>query len=785
MNTDARTGAPAIDLRTNGDDFDIYANNSGTLTAVRLSRPCARAPTAPMLPITIVNSGDINSIVTARPLEFSVPRGLLRCICAGSYSPIVITNSGTVSATTTANGVFAINASARDGANSSVTINNSGDLLAVGQTYAYGITARSTGGDNSPVSITNSGAIVSSASSGRALGINAYTEYANSSITITNSGGLKASSSGSAYAIRAENAGTDSPISIVNSGDLTASSTSASAFGIYGRTRNSSSLSIENTADIKATAVGGNVTGIEGKSADSSPINITNSGDITATTSFANADGIRATSGNSSPLSVDNSGKLTVATITGSAYGIRAQSGSSSPVTINNSGDMKVTATGASANGILGSSNGSNSAVEITNTAKIIVNGASANGIVASALGSHALGSGSTVSIVNSAELIVTGTNGAAGISATGVSDIIINNSADIHATSSQARADGIFIRSFGNNAPTEVVNSGDIRASGKTIAFGIAASQFGANRPLTIHNSGSVFAEGPSNAQAGYVAGISVYSQGSPTTIINSGDIGASSQLAIVVKNGPADIFNTGTIDGFVWLDADDTFINQAGGTFEARGTSDFDKYGTGGTDLFVNQAGATVHATGDTRFVNLETFKNQGLISTVDGATGDSFTISNTVGGKDLNFVASGNSTLAVDAFLGGPSNSSSDTFTIEGNVSGVTTVEINNTNAGPGVYNPTGIKLVTVTGKTPNSNAFQLAKPIDTGFFDYDLFFTPTGSGFWSLKSYPGAGAQLLAAAPHRGAGHLAPDLVDLVRPHGGFARAAERWRRTCRL
>ena len=83
----------------------------------------------------------------------------------------------------------------------------------------------------------------------------------------------------------------------------------------------------------------------------------------------------------------------------------------------------------------------------------------------------------------------------------------------------------------------------------------------------------------------------------------------------------------------------------------------------------------------------------------------------------------------------------------------MSGVTTVEINNTNAGPGVYNPTGIKVVTVTGKTPNSNAFQLAKPIDTGFFDYDLFFTPTGSGFWSLKSYPGAGASCCRSSSPR--------------------------------
>jgi len=60
---------------------------------------------------------------------------------------------------------------------------------------------------------------------------------------------------------------------------------------------------------------------------------------------------------------------------------------------------------------------------------------------------------------------------------------------------------------------------------------------------------------------------------------------------------------------------------------------------------------------------------------------------------------------------------------------------------------VFNPAGIRVVTVTGATPNPNAFSLAAPIDTGFFDYDLFFTPTGSGFWSLKSYPGAGALLL--------------------------------------
>ena len=88
-----------------------------------------------------------------------------------------------------------------------------------------------------------------------------------------------------------------------------------------------------------------------------------------------------------------------------------------------------------------------------------------------------------------------------------------------------------------------------------------------------------------------------------------------------------------------------------------------------------------------------------------------------------------------------------SKADNFIVEGNVSGATTVKVNNTNTGPGVFNLSGIPVVFVTGKTPSESDFQLAQPIDTGFFDYDLFFTPTGAGFWDLRSYPGAGAHLL--------------------------------------
>jgi outer membrane autotransporter protein len=66
------------------------------------------------------------------------------------------------------------------------------------------------------------------------------------------------------------------------------------------------------------------------------------------------------------------------------------------------------------------------------------------------------------------------------------------------------------------------------------------------------------------------------------------------------------------------------------------------------------------------------------------------------------------------------------------------------VNNTNPGPGVFNPDGIPVV---GGSANGDEFFLANPIDTGFFNYDLFFRPTGSGVFELRSFLGAGAFVL--------------------------------------
>jgi hypothetical protein len=224
-----------------------------------------------------------------------------------------------------------------------------------------------------------------------------------------------------------------------------------------------------------------------------------------------------------------------------------------------------------------------------------------------------------------------------------------------------------------------------------------------------------------------------------------NTGAIGAGNLFAIDTAGASTTVTNrgSGVITGFIDLsDEDDVFDNQSGAAFEARMTSDFGA----GDDRFANQG--TVHAIAidgvQPSFVNLEEFENDGLISTVNGSVGDVFTLS----GPGLQFVARGDSKLALDAFLG-PPGSTADNLVINGNVFGQTALLINNTNPGGGAVNKQGIPVVFVNAPVVDAKSFYLTKPVDAGAFDYDLFFVPTGSGFFELRSFPGGGAHHL---PH---------------------------------
>jgi autotransporter family porin len=619
------------------------------------------------------------------------------------------------------------------GNNYYIDLYNSGVLAAT----ALGIITF-TDGDNSPITIVNLGDITA-ISVAAAFGIDARTFDTDSSIHIANSAGITASAASIAFGIDARTYAANSPISIVNSGDITATGSTFLAYGIAAMTfEGTSPIDIDNSGDITVTAEDRAYgifarTGSVATDVDNSPITIVNSGDITVTTAgdVADAYGIFArpfsTQGDTSPIDIVNSGDIAVTTAgdAADAYGILARPFTdTSPTNILNSGDIAVTTAGyaADASGITALAFSDTSPIDIETSGDIAVtttgDDADVNGILAATDGID-----SPVAVKSSGDIAVTTAGvdarayGIAALTFTGSSPIDIENSGHIAvaAAGDFTEVVGIFARTVDDNSPIRILNSGKITASGDFSSFGIQAVTEGANSPINI---------------------------------INSGDISAASLFAIQADGGAASIFNRGLITGFVDLtDNADTFINQQGGVVEARLTSYFGL----SDDRFRNEQGGLVHTAADstaaefTSFVALERFENRGFISLQDGKEDDVFQISNTLGATDLEFVGSGQSALAVDAFLGGP-GSTSDTFIIDGNISGGTAVKVNNTNLGPGVFNKEGIPVVFVNGNA-NGDEFFLNNPIDTGFFNYDLFFRPTGSGVFELRSFIGPGAFVL--------------------------------------
>jgi autotransporter-like protein/autochaperone domain-containing protein len=554
-------------------------------------------------------------------------------------------------------------------------------------------------------------------------------------IDLTNSGNLTAG----LFGILTATAGPNSPISIVNTGIISASNLSTYTDGITAFTSGGNSpIAIDNSGDISARGQGIYAVA-SGYGSDSSPVTINNSARIKS----GNESIYGITTTPNSPILIINSGKLN------SIYAEVIDSvsiGANSPITIINSGDGQ-----AYAQGLEAGTNGPNSPITIENSGDVSSRDETFN--------AYSSGAGSGLLLINSGELespvtgIFSRTSGAG-------SDIVIVNYGSVTSKSRTYTINGyygpftIVTPGFGINASTygtsssiTIVNAGTVNAT-----VGIVATTRGLDSDITIVNAGTV---------RGDNVGIQTYTKYGTTTVINSGDISADSNLAIDVDGGAATILNAGMITGFVDLtDNDDLFINQKGGVWVTKLTSYFGN----GSDIVRNLVGGTVQAATDpsvieySSFVGLERFENKGLISLQDGQVGDTFRITNSFvtpygatiygGAPPIVFKGSGQSALAIDAFLGGPGpGSTADNFIIDGDVSGQTKVKVNNTNTGPGVFNKEGIPVVFVNGATPKGDEFFLGNPIDTGFFNYDLFFRPTGSGVFELRSFLGQGAFVL--------------------------------------
>ncbi|BAQ16363.1 autotransporter domain-containing protein [Methyloceanibacter caenitepidi] len=687
-------GDPVIDLVTTGAGQFITLNNSGDLTSPddRGIRAYSQGLNSP---VDVFNTGDIDSY---RAGIYAKTRfGALDVFNAGHITGLY---SGIQAATGTGGGP-----------NSPLSLINTGDIDLQQGTAISASTYQA----QSELSVVNTGALT-----GAEIGILANTDNDDSDIDVTNRGKISVTgnSTDPVFGINTFAYGANSSTTIDNTANIRATTSYGRGFGIYALSvDDDSAVTITNNAAISVDAKNG-AYGIVGLTyGDNSPVKIDNTGDITVTSTVGGfeADGIDAiTDDDDSAITVTNSGDIK-ATSRSFADGIDAESdGTNSSITVTNSGNLTIKATLGGAEGIDAGAFDDNSAVVVINDGRIHVDGYYANGIDA-----YSTDAGSPVSVTNRG---------------------------DITAKAKQ-RTLGIYAGTYGDNSPITVNNSGDVNAtSTQENAVAISAYTYGRNSPISINNSGSLYAKG-----AAADTGIAAYSYyANKTMITNTGEIGAASHVAIDVNGqGSATIFNAGLITGLVDLtEQNDRFFNQAGGVFETKKTSLFG----GGDDLFVNQSGATVLAATNPNgremsgFEGLETFKNAGgTISLVDGGVGDTFTIANTPGGADLKFEGGGY--LAVDASLSGP-GSSADNFIVDGDVTGQTKVMVNNTSTQPGIFNSQGIPVVFVEGKTPSAGNFVLADgPIDTGLFDYDLFFVPTGSGFWELRSFVGATAHAL--------------------------------------
>ncbi|MGH6736053.1 MAG: autotransporter outer membrane beta-barrel domain-containing protein [Methyloceanibacter sp.] len=512
---------------------------------------------------------------------------------------------------------------------------------------------------------------------------------------------------------------------------------------------------------------------------DNSAIDVVNTGDLKATSRDGNATALSArTTGQNSDIKVRNEGDLTTqALLLGVALTFYTDDGESI-INIENVGKLDVTSK-QDARGISAQTNGDNSPISIVNEADVNVNGK--DGAVGFL--SETFGDGSSIDFANfGGSATVTSTEGnATGIAlrtfgpSSGIYGFVDNSGRPLSMIAQQIGT-ALEARTAGDHSPISIVNEADVDVKAKVAAIGFLGQTDGDNSSIDFVNFGTVNVEGNEDAIA---IQAQTFGSGSPiritnlsrvisnhtgiatfsntgTTIVNGPPGEISAPLAIDSKGAATIVINSGRIDGRIDLsDEDDRLENLYGGIFYTELTSNFGY----GDDLFVNERGGTVFVTPKThevvlalvnqipldRFEGLERFKNKGLISMQDGVAGGSFGIFNTPDDTNLDFIASGQSTLAVDSFLG-PPGSISDIFIIGGNVSGQTQVAVNNTNPGPGVFNPEGIPVVFVNGSV-GSDAFSLDAPIDTGFFDWDIYFTKTGSGFFELRSYPGAGAHLL--------------------------------------
>jgi outer membrane autotransporter protein len=631
------------------------------------------------------------------------PAAAAPCLKLGAHGPIVsplIGISITCNNSNNRSGLVVIDLATTAPLGGFITLNNSGRLSG----GVNGMVVQTIGG-LSPINITNSGAI---SSTGTGIVANALF----SPITIVNSGDIAAAGLGTFGIFTFAGTG---KLSLSNSGDIATAGLGTSGIFANAGTGN---LVLQNSGDI-ATA-GAGVFGISA-AAGLGNITLKNSGDVAV--AGAGVIGISAAAADGK-IELENSGNIAAAGA--GVFGISAAT-LDSDVALSNMGG--VTVRGDSVRALTASAGDD---LNLTNNGNLSAKGDSATGINGSAA--------DDASVTNRGNITVNGKN-AFGIAITAAGEIDVNNAARVLVTGNQA----IGMSANSASGPVSLSNTGIVDVNGAS-ATGLSATSAGV-RQVTINNQGSVDAAGVAIALSagqdavvlnggsafGGTAGISVQS-GNTIKISNAGSVSAANDLAITATGQQINVINSGLVTGSVQLAGQSTFDNQPGGVFEAL-SSDF------GSGVFVNESQAVVHTAHTpglneaVTFTGLRSFSNAGTISLVDDDPNDVFELAPF--GNNQTYVGKGDGAVAVDVFLGAP-GSAADNVIINGNVKGKTELVVNNTNPGNGATNKEGIPVVFVEGNVVGNQFYLKHAPIDAGLVAYDLFFVPTGSGIFELRT-----------------------------------------------
>lgn len=685
--------------------------------------------------VTIDNSGAINA-------------GSLGIVANvyGDSSQISVTNSGAITTTDpNANGITAVAISYGSSGDSIVIDNKAGGTIDT-STGTFGIFALAgSNGNTDPdnggtITITNAATI----NSGH-TGIAAITYGNGGAITVSNSAAITAGKLGGngSYGILAVAIGSDIAIDITNSGAIDTTAGGPNATGIQATGTYSSAsnvhISVTNSASITTAA---NSEGIFAQSyGDGGMVAVDNSGAIRtgdSTSTNGRSSGMAANvNGDNSQISVTNSGAITTIgvgangiTAIANLYGTCSCQGPLFPATsngsivISNKAGGTITTTGSDASGIFaqagnkdpsdpGNSNPDDGGTISLANAAVIRSGA--KGIAAGTYGA-----GGTISVTNSGDIVSTAGEGLYAKSSGDNSSVTVANTAFVKAKGGVA---GLAAYTSGSGSNIVIVNSGHNAELFSSVGFGAIAGATGASSTVLVTNDGKIH---------GQLGGLQVSSSGGSTvTIGTSGFVGANNNLAIKSTAGTTRIDDAGVIAGRVELsDAGNVMSVNDAGIFRAFTDS---KFGAGADAL--NNLG-TLYASGSffgsspgtVSFIGLENFVNgslgsgAGLTTMIDGVAGDRLTTSG-------NFTGQGNSKLGVDANF---TTGVADTLTIGGNSSGHTDLVVNVVGAGaPAVFIP----VVTVTGTTADSD-FDLAGPVNAGFFTYGLFLQGNTHGLRSI-------------------------------------------------